>query len=244
MLELWDFDDPAGSRERFVAALAGERDVVRRQALLTQVARADGLACEFERGHRVLDELGEPGDLADEPRVRVALERGRLLRSGGDPDGSVPHFREAYDRALGAELAGLAADAAHMLALVLPKEHEAWAQRGLEAAAGSDDPLALGMTGALLNNLGWTLADAQRWDEAYPLFDRAVGARARVRQGRAAAYSLHVARWTRARAARALGRHEEALAELRELAATEIGAADHYVAEEIEANESMLRGDA
>ncbi len=84
-------------------------------------------------------------------------------------------------------------------------------------------------------------ADAGRWDEAYPLFDRAVQARARVLDGRAAAYSLHVARWTRARAARALGRHDEALAELRELARTEIGAADDYVAEEIEANESDLR---
>jgi hypothetical protein len=35
----------------------------------------------------------------------------------------------------------------------------------------------------------------------------------------------------------ALGRHDEALAELRQLAATPEGAEDHYVAEEIQANE-------
>jgi hypothetical protein len=142
---------------------------------------------------------------------------------------------------LGFGLAGLAADAAHMLAIALPDQHEQWALRGLAAAEGSDDPLALGMTGALLNNLGWSLADVDRWDEAYPLFDRAVTARAKVVDllgSDSSVKSLHVARWTRARAARALGRRDEALAELRELAATPAGAADSYVAEEIAANES------
>ncbi|HCT75374.1 MAG TPA: hypothetical protein DGT23_02015 [Micromonosporaceae bacterium] len=128
-----------------------------------------------------------------------------------------------------------------MMALVLPGEHEEWAARGLAAAEGSDDPLAQGMVGALLNNLGWSLADEEKWDDAYPLFDRAVAARTAVFEStgtRAAANSLHVARWTRARAARAVGRNDEALAELRELAITEIGAADPYVAEELAFHES------
>lgn len=241
MLEFWDFDDPAGSRRRFMEAAAEEADPARRQSLLTQVARAHGLEDAFDAGHRVLDELGDPAGLAAEPAIREALERGRLLRSGGDADGSASYFRDAYDRATAAGLVGLAADAAHMLALVLADEQEAWTERGLQAAAGSTDPLALSMTGALLNNHGWSLADAGRWQEAYALFDRAVDVRSQVTAGRSAAGALHVARWTRARAARALGRHEEALAELRELAETEIGAADAYVAEEIEANEAATR---
>jgi tetratricopeptide (TPR) repeat protein len=229
ILSLWDFDDPAGSRASFKSVTA----VVR-----TQIARSHGLEGDFEAAHRVLDETA---DIEGEPRIRVALERGRVLRSSGDPQAAVPFFLQAYDWALDAGFAGLAADAAHMLAIALPDEHEQWALRGLAAAEGSDDPLALGMTGALLNNLGWTLADADRWDEAYPLFDRAVTARAKVVDllgSDASVKSLHVARWTRARAARALGRRDEALAELRELAATPVGAADSYVAEEIAANES------
>ena len=229
ILSLWDFDAPAGSRARFETVAA----VVR-----TQIARSHGLAAEFEQAHRVLDETA---DIEGEPRIRVLLERGRVLRSAGDAEPAVPLFRQAYDLALEHGFAGLAADAAHMLALALPDEHEQWALRGMAAAEGSDDPLALGMTGALLNNLGWTLADAERWEEAYPLFDRAVAARAKVVDllgSDSSVKSLHVARWTRARAARALGRREEALAELRELAASPIGAADSYVAEEIAANES------
>lgn len=229
VLALWDFDDPSGSRARFETAEA----VVR-----TQIARAHGLAGEFEDAHRVLDETA---DIPGEPQVRVLLERGRLFRSGGDPSAAVPLFRQAYEQAMTLELAGLAADAAHMMALVLPGEHEEWAVRGLAAAEGSDDPLAQGMVGALLNNLGWSLADEEKWDEAYPLFDRAVAARTAVFKStgsRAAAHSLHVARWTRARAARALGRNDEALAELQELAITEVGAADPYVAEELAFHES------
>jgi tetratricopeptide (TPR) repeat protein len=232
ILPLWDFDDPAESRARFETVAA----VVR-----TQIARSHGLAGEFEHAHRVLDETAE---VEGEARIRVLLERGRLFRSAGDPSIAAPLFLQAYQQALEHGLAGLAADAAHMLAIALPDEHEQWALRGLAAAEGSDEPLALAMAGALLNNLGWTLADADRWEEAYSLFDQAVAVRAKVAEtlgGEAARKSYHVARWARARAARALGHHDAALAELRELAATGIGAADPYVAEEIAANESGPR---
>jgi tetratricopeptide (TPR) repeat protein len=230
VLRLWDFDDPDGSGARFAAASA---------VMQTQVARAYGLAALYEDGHAVLDSLVDKA-LPPEVRVRIALERGRLLRSAGDVTDSVPHFRAAYELASASGLAGLAADAAHMLALVLPDEQEEWTSLGLATAADSEDPLALGMTGALLNNLGWTHADASRWDEAYPLFERAVTAREKVVEivgGKAAAASLHAARWTRARANRALGHRDLALAEMQQLAATDLGATDPYVAEELAALE-------
>lgn len=223
VLALWDFDDPAGSRARFEAAAQGETDPGRRRVWLTQAARAHGLAGEYAEAHAVLDGLDDDG--------RVALERGRVLRSSGDVDGSIPLFRKAFDDSMAAGERGLAADAAHMLALVLPDEHEQWARRGLEVAEGSDDPLAWAMTGALLNNLGWKLADEQMWAEAYELFDRAVPVREAVVAevgGKAPAGALQAARWCRARAARALGRNEEALAELREL-----DQSDPYVQEEL-----------
>lgn len=56
------------------------------------------------------------------------------------------------------------------------------------------------------------------------------------------AYTLHYARSDRASALRAVGRHSEALTELRQMAATPEGAVDPYVAEELAANERALSG--
>jgi tetratricopeptide (TPR) repeat protein len=238
VLRTWDFTNPAASRTRFAEAAAAEPDPARRQVLLTQVARAEGLQDAFAAGHATLDSLGDPGGMAAEPAVRSLLERGRLHNSAGEAPAAVPLFEQAYHRATAAGLAGLAADAAHMLAIAVPERHEEWANRGFAAAEGSADPLARTMTAALLNNLGWTYADAGRWADALPLFERAV----RVRRERGDPEPLHMARWARARTLRALGRHDEALAELRELAGTPEGAADHYVTDEIEANERRLTG--
>ena len=237
VLTLWDFEDPAGSQARFAEAADAALDPPVRQSLLTQVARAQGLQQAFDAADATLDALGDPEDLADEPAVRVLLERGRVRRSSGDTQAAVPLFRAAYDRARAAGLVGLAADAAHMLAIAQPEEHQRWADLGLAIAEGSADPLAIRMRGALLNNLGWAHADHGRWGEALELFERAVDAR----RASGDAWALHVARWTRARALRALDRHPEALAELRELAATPEGAADHHVAEEIVENEKAAR---
>ena len=89
---LWDFDDPAGSEQRFreEAALAEGAD---RLVLMTQVARAMGLQERYDDGHAVLDDLATNDP---EVAVRVSLERGRLLRrSAGQPDESRPHFESA-----------------------------------------------------------------------------------------------------------------------------------------------------
>jgi tetratricopeptide (TPR) repeat protein len=231
ILTLWDFDDPAASRSRFTAAAA---------VMTTQIARSYGLAGEFAEGHAVLDALGEPADGPDEVAVRVGLERGRLWRSAGDPEAARPLFRAAYERALAAGLHGLAADAAHMLALVSTdaEDRAEWTRRGLAAADGDEDPLSLGMAGALLNNEAWSLGEAGDWAGAYELFDRAVGVRERAHAtlgSGSSARSLHVARWARARALRGLGRFDEALAVQRALAETEIGRDSPHVAEEIAA---------
>jgi tetratricopeptide (TPR) repeat protein len=242
VLQTWDFGDPAGSRARFEQAAAAEPDRVRQQVLLTQVARTHGLENAFDAGHAVLDRIGPADGLADEPATRSALERGRLHNSAGTPQLAVPLFRQAYDRATAAGLSGLAADAAHMLAIALPPEQrEEWALRGIalaESDAARPDPLARTMLAALLNNLGWSWAEADRWADALPLFERAV----ELRRDRGVPGPLHFARWSRARALRALGRYAEALAEQRELAESPQGKDDDYVAEEIAANEAALTG--
>jgi tetratricopeptide (TPR) repeat protein len=241
VLALWDFDDPAGSHARFVDAAETEPDTAGRQAMLTQVARAYGLREEFEAAHTVLDGIGDSAELSDEPGTRALLERGRLYHLAGEPDRAVPLYRAAYERAAAAALIGLALDAAHMLAIALPEleQQEEWTRLGLSLAAGSTDPLVPGMVAALLTNLGWRYADEDQWTPALELFDRVV----QVRLASAAdARTLHRARSDRASALRAVGRHSEALTELRRMAATPEGAGDPYVAEEITANERALSG--
>ncbi len=52
-----------------------------------------------------------------------------------------------------------------------------------------------------------------------------------------------MARWCVGRTLRTLGRYDEALALMRDLAADPVGAEDEYVAEEIAANEAALAGE-
>jgi len=178
VLRIWEFTDPAGSEARFAQAAQAEADPVCRQVLATQLARAQGMQDAFDKAHATLDRLGDLDGLAEEPGVRCLLERGRLYNSAGDPGVAVPLFRRAYQRAEAAGMAGLAADAAHMLAIVLPpEEHLEWFRRGIAAADGSPDPLARRMMGALLNNMAWSYADAGRWDDALGPFGRAVQVR-------------------------------------------------------------------
>jgi tetratricopeptide (TPR) repeat protein len=239
VLSTWDFSDPAGSLERFTAAAAAEPERDARQVMLTQAARAHGLLDDFAAGDAILDGLGEASELGDEPAARALLERGRLRNSGGDPAAAVPLFEAAYERAETSGLRGLAADAAHMLAIAAPvADQEQWARRGLAIADdASGDPLALRMRAAIMNNLAWTYAEADDWAEALPLFEGAVT----LREEAGDAGPLHFARWCRGRALRGVGRYDEALAEQRALADSPEGAGDRDVAEEIAENEKALQ---
>jgi hypothetical protein len=60
----------------------------------------------------------------------------------------------------------------------------------------------------LLNNLGVSLGEQDRWDEAMPVHVQSVAWRAE----RGAPAQLAIARWQQARSLRALGRVDEALA--------------------------------
>jgi tetratricopeptide (TPR) repeat protein len=225
---LWDFDDPAASEQRFRAA-ADDADGPQRAAWLTQVARALGLQEQYDEGHAVLDSLDR-----EDPEVdsRVSLERGRLLRSAGDPEAAVPHFEAAAERARESGLDELLVDALHMAALVAdPEDQLAAHERALDAARGSREPRAQDWDASLLNNLGMVHADRGDHAAALVVFEEALEARKRI--GEVA--QVRVARWMVAWSLRHLGRREEALALQRslrdELAA--LGEHDPYVDDEI-----------
>lgn len=168
---LWDFGNPELSESRFRAALDdGAFDADERAELATQLGRAIGLQGRYEEADALLDSID-----ADEPTVavRVLLERGRVLNSGGHPAMAVPLFEQAAELAdhLGEEF--LAVDALHMLAIADPAHAEAWTRSALEYASTVHDERTKRWLVALHNNLGWTLHDAGRCTEAMVEFQLA-----------------------------------------------------------------------
>jgi tetratricopeptide (TPR) repeat protein len=222
--ELWDFDQPAVSEERFRAALTtadGEDALV----LRTQLARALALQRRFDESAAELDQVTPDTPLA---RTYLGLERGRLLNSSGHAEEAKPHFVAALEEAENAGLDHLAADAAHMMAIVEPGEAQIpWAQRALAIAEASDDPRARRWIGSVTHNLGWTMHDLGRYEEALAYFERALA----FREQQGDPELIRIGRWTVARGLRSLGRYEEAMAIQEELAAA--GSEDGYVSEEL-----------
>ncbi len=225
---LWDFDDPAGSEQRFRAAVDGS-DPHDRLVLLTQVARAPGLQERYDEGHAVLDGLSP---VSDEVATRIVLERGRLLRSAGSPEEARPQFEAAARTAGTAGLEALHVDALHMLILVAdPADQPALTAQALAVARGASDQRARDWDASLLHNLAMTHAELGDFPHALAVFEEALAARERI--GDVA--RTRVARWSVAWALRHLGRRDEALARQRELRAEldSTGDVDPYVDEEI-----------
>jgi tetratricopeptide (TPR) repeat protein len=200
-----------------------------RAAHLTQVARALGLQEKYDEGHQVLDGLA--GSTGDVP-IHIALERGRLLRSAGNPEAARPYFAEAERLAEKASRDDLRIDAMHMTALVAdPEDQIAVNMAALEIARSSQDPRARDWDASLLNNIGMAYAEAGDHVSALEVFEEALAARERIGD----IETVRVARWMVAWSLRNLGRHDEALALQHQLKAEldADGASDPYVDEEI-----------
>lgn len=218
LLAVLDLDAPAASRDHLLALAATLSDPVARAVVLTQAARAAGLAGERDRAEGLLDEASAQADDL-EVALRVALERGRLLRSGGDPDAARAWFERALElsaRSLDdAPLGGLSIDARHMLALLLddPEAQARATREALELAGSSLDPFAPRWRASLLNNLGCALVDAGRPDEALAAFDEAL----LLREAEGDRRRVQIARWMVGWGLRLVGRREEALAVQRHL---------------------------
>lgn len=227
--DLWDFDDPSGSEQRFRdaadAAAGPERGI-----WLTQVARALGLQERYDEGHAVLDRLAP--EQSPEAAVRLVLERGRLHRSAGDADRARPLFEEAATTALREGLEELHVDALHMVALVVPEAERLDATyAALVVAKAAEDPRARRWVASLQNNVGMVHADAGAWGEALAAFEDALDAR----RATGTPGEIRIARWMVAWALRNLGSTEQALEIQRQLQAEliEAGEEDPYVDEEI-----------
>jgi tetratricopeptide (TPR) repeat protein len=213
IVDVWDYSDPEGSRVRFEelareAEAAGEETY--RAEIMTQVARTHGLQGNFDEANATLDAVAAM-PAAEHPRVRLrlALERGRTLRSSGDAESARPLFVEAWE--LGKENGDdvLACDAAHMVAIVVPlQEAIEWTARGRDLALSSDDPTARYWLGALHNNLGWAYYEAEVFDGALTQFQLSHESYSE-REDKQVEQLL--ARYAIGKALRALGRNQEAV---------------------------------
>lgn len=206
---LWDFDNLDASERRLEDQLQKETSGAGRAEVLTQLARVQGLRDLFAEGERLIQQAEELAGGSPAARARIQLERGRLRRSGGDPETALPMFESAFEIATQAGEEFLAADAAHMAALAVPdrKGKLAWTKRGMDIAEGSSDRDVTYWLGPLLNNIGCEYADAGEHMLALETFQRALEVRMRYPENPAA---IEFAKDSVAEALRALGRDEEA----------------------------------
>src|SRR4051812_19218920 len=240
VIEAWDFGDPQLSRLRFLSMIdAVAPGSPKALVYRTQVARAHGLAGEFDEAGALLDAaMTRVEDLAagcrlDHVRARIAIERGRVLHSSGAAAQAMPYFDQAYELATKAGAAGLAIDALHMSAIAAgttegPASSSAWNERAIAEAEASADPAARRWLGSLLNNHGWDRHESGDYDAALDLFQRALA----FREEQGSEPELTIAKWAVARALRSLGRYEEALTIHDVIVETPDGADDGYVHEE------------
>ena len=170
----WDFEDLDGTERRFREQLGQEPDEAGCAEVLTQLARIQALRGDFDGCEELLAQAGELAGASEIANVRIKLERGRKLRSGGEAPASIPLFESAFEDALAAELYYLAGDAAHMVAIAEPDKMLEWTERGLELAEAEPD--AAYWAGPLQNNLGWHYFEAGDHEAALATFERALEA--------------------------------------------------------------------
>jgi tetratricopeptide (TPR) repeat protein len=148
------------------------------------------------------------------PRLRLLLERGRVLNSSGDPRQARPLFEEAWDLGRAIPHPDLAVDAAHMIAIVAsPEEKQHWNEQALAHAESSGDPDAAEWLGSLYSNMGWDAHDAGDHAEALRLHELCW----EWHRARSTGWGERVAKWSVAKQLRFLGRMDEAAALQHEL---------------------------
>ena len=205
---LWDFDDLGTTERRLREQLDRETTDAGRAEVLTQLARVEGLQDRFDAGDKLIDEAGSLAGDDPAARARIALERGRLRRSGGDDDAARPMFERAFDIANDSGQTFIAADAAHMVALAMGDSEGfvEWTRRGIEIAEADAD--ARHWLGPLYNNLGWEYYEAGDYEQALDAFERQLVAR---QQEGDPQQTIEISRYAVGKALRALGRSADAV---------------------------------
>jgi tetratricopeptide (TPR) repeat protein len=219
VLALWDFSRPEVSEARFQEA-AKNASADDAAILQTQIARTWGLRRKFEQARTVLAPLAPRlPQLSPQAQARYHLEWGRTLVSAAHPRAQLTDddraaarrsYLEAHRIAQAHQLDYLAVDALHMLPFVETDAEAAqrWNLQALAAVEASTQPDAKRWEASLRNNIGFTLHEMKRYDEALAMFRSALPVLERAgNPGR-----LRIGHWMVAWTLRAMGRADEALA--------------------------------
>lgn len=230
--EFWDYSNPSQTREQFLT-LVDDGDEAYTLELKTQIARTYGLERNFKEAHAVLDSVEPYMSSFPIVVIRYHLERGRVFNSADDKEPAKVQFLLAFDRAQKEHEDFYAVDAAHMMAIAeVDKDVRTdWNLRAIEISERSKDQRARGWLGALANNMGWDRFDAGDYKGALEFFEKS---RASYEEQERAP-NERIARWSKAKAWRKLGRLDEALEEqLKQKTEYEaLGEIDGYVFEEL-----------
>jgi tetratricopeptide (TPR) repeat protein len=234
----WDVMDPVRSEIR-LGRLKDElsRDPQQRARTIevtTQLARAQSLQGKLVEAERTIEEAERYLPTVTElvPKLRVLLERGRLLALRRTPAEARNRFFEVWKLATESGEAFFAIDAAQMLSVIeTPKKRGEWTLRALDLAENSKDKRVRSWCGPLHVELGWHFAELLQLPRALECFDTAVDRYKSEGSSRQAS----MARCWGARILRLMNRFEEALAIQQEVQheLKLLGAADGFVFEEI-----------
>lgn len=240
---MWDFARPDVSEQRFrdrMATATPDEALI----LQTQIARSYGLRDRLGDSRALLQSLRpQLAGASAVARVRWHLEWGRTWASAMHDRETLPEsdretartaFRTAADMARTAGLDALTVDALHMLPFTTTDRAQdlAWNQEALAMALASKQPDARRWEASLRHNIGVTLNELGRHDEALAMLQQALAA---LQQQAAPASRQRIGRWMVASTLRRLGRIDEALAIQQRLEAENAadGTPDPYVFEEL-----------
>lgn len=245
--KLWDYSNPAATREKFIKIYEQNKNNIAEKSLLTelqtQIARTYSLQFEFEKANEWLHnaELLLDKENIGVEHIRYHLERGRVFNSANNKEAAAPHFNQALTIAEKLQQDFYAIDAAHMLAIIAdPINALLWNEKAIQIAEKSAEQRANNWLGALYNNLGWSFFDLKQYESALNIFEKAW----QWRKEKGQLLESLIAKWCIGRTLRALEQYENALQlqlDLEKEFATNNLQADGYVFEEIAENYLALK---
>lgn len=175
--DLWDYQNPQQTREKFVKLLPLP-DKNENAQLKTQIARTYSLQRKFVHAHNLLDEVQDDlekfgHELQPLTSIRYFLERGRTYNSEKNYSDASLHFDKAWRLSCENNYDFYGIDALHMLAIASPPDSKDAMYFNLEAlkiAENTTDERAKNWCGSLYNNIGWAYFENEEYAKAHEIF--------------------------------------------------------------------------
>ena len=142
-------------------------------------------------------------------KIRYLLERGRTFNSENKKKTARKLFIDAFESSKDLSADNYTIDAAHMVAIALEDLDEKleWTEKGIKIAEDSENDKVKRWIGVFLNNSGWDLFDAKRYNEALEKFQKCEEFHKNVGNHQ----NQNIARWSIAKTYRLLGKIEDSL---------------------------------